>query len=95
MKVMESLAVGDAVSIQGVLQIETRQGKLAGLFVVAGQVMPLRKRSISRGAESGAGVGSPMGSRVLGFNLALLERFPRLVNLLVNAMIQIPNRRGR
>jgi single-stranded DNA-binding protein len=45
---LESLHPGDAVSIQGVLQIETRQGKLTGLFVIAGQVMPLRKRSPNR-----------------------------------------------
>jgi hypothetical protein len=45
---LETLVPGDAVSIQGALMIETRQGKLAGLFVVAGQVMPLRRRSLSR-----------------------------------------------
>jgi hypothetical protein len=48
MTLMETLQPGDAVSIQGALMIETRQGKLAGLFVVAGQVMPLRRRSVNR-----------------------------------------------
>jgi hypothetical protein len=48
MTALETLQPGDAVSIQGALMIETRQGKLAGLFVVAGQVMPLRKRSANR-----------------------------------------------
>jgi hypothetical protein len=45
---MESLQPGDACSIQGVLQIETRQGKLTALRVLAQQVMPLRKRSPNR-----------------------------------------------
>jgi hypothetical protein len=49
MTAMETLQPGDAVSVQGLLQIETRQGKeLAGIFVIAGQILPLRKRSISR-----------------------------------------------
>jgi hypothetical protein len=48
MTALESLQPGDAVSVQGALMLETRGGKLAGIFVVAGQVMPLRKRSISR-----------------------------------------------
>jgi hypothetical protein len=48
MTAMETLQPGDAVSIQGALMIETRQGKLAGLFVVAGQVLPLRRRSANR-----------------------------------------------
>jgi hypothetical protein len=45
---LESLAVGDACSIQGLLQIETRQSKLAALRVLAQQVLPLRKRSANR-----------------------------------------------
>jgi hypothetical protein len=48
MTLMETLQPGDAVSIQGALMIETRQGKLSGIFVIAGQILPLRKRSISR-----------------------------------------------
>jgi hypothetical protein len=51
---METLQPGDAVSVQGALMIETRQGKLAGLYVVAGQVMPLRKRSVSRAVAHAA-----------------------------------------
>jgi hypothetical protein len=43
-----TLQPGDAVSIQGALMLETRRGQLSGLFIVAGQVLPLRKRSISR-----------------------------------------------
>jgi hypothetical protein len=45
---MESLQPGDACSIQGLLQIETRGGKLPALRVLAQQVMPLRKRSPNR-----------------------------------------------
>jgi len=45
---LESLAPGDAVSIQGALMIETRQGKIAALRVLAQQVLPLRKRSPNR-----------------------------------------------
>ena|ERR1700730_1011707 len=46
------LTVGDAVSITGSLELETAQGpkgrKLTGLFVLAGQVLPLRRRSVNR-----------------------------------------------
>ena len=48
MTAMEPLQPGDAVSVQGALMLETRQGKLAGLFIVAGQILPLRKRSPNR-----------------------------------------------
>jgi hypothetical protein len=48
MTALESLQPGDACSIQGLLQIETKQGKLAALRVLAQQVMPLRKRSPNR-----------------------------------------------
>jgi hypothetical protein len=50
MTALETLQPGDAVSVQGALMLETRGGKLAGIFIVAGQVMPLRKRSASRAA---------------------------------------------
>jgi hypothetical protein len=44
--------VGDAVSITGSLALESAQGpkgrRLTGLFVIAGQVMPLRQRSPNR-----------------------------------------------
>jgi hypothetical protein len=50
MTALESLQPGDAVSVQGALMLETRQGKLAGLFIVAGQVLPLRRRSVNRAA---------------------------------------------
>ena len=42
------LAIGDAVSIQGRLQVVEKEKKIVGLFVIALQVMALRKRSINR-----------------------------------------------
>jgi len=54
MTAMESLAVGDACSIQGQLQLETKQGKLAALRVLAQQVLPLRKRSVNRAVAHAA-----------------------------------------
>jgi hypothetical protein len=45
---LESLQPGDACSIQGLLQIETKQGKPVALRVLAQQVLPLRKRSANR-----------------------------------------------
>jgi hypothetical protein len=42
---LELLSPGDSVAIQGRLEIESKDGRLAGLFVVASQVMALRKRS--------------------------------------------------
>jgi hypothetical protein len=51
---LESLAPGDAVSIQGLLQIEARQGKLTALRVLAQQILPLRKRSVSRAVAHAA-----------------------------------------
>jgi len=63
MTAMGTLQPGDAVSIQGNLMLETRGGKLAGIFIVAGQVMPLRKRSPNRAAMSSDGAGSTLSSR--------------------------------
>jgi hypothetical protein len=48
MTALEILQPGDAVSVQGALMIETRQGKLAGIHVIAQAVLPLRKRSPNR-----------------------------------------------
>ena len=45
---LELLSPGDAVSVQGKLEIETKNGRLTGLFVVALQVMALRQRSPNR-----------------------------------------------
>ena len=45
---LEALVAGDSVAIQGSLEIESKAGRLTGIFVVALQVMPLRKRSINR-----------------------------------------------
>jgi hypothetical protein len=42
---LENLVAGDSVAIQGSLEIETKDGRLTGLFVIAGQVMALRRRS--------------------------------------------------
>ena len=42
---LESLEKGDAVSIQGTLVLVREKGKLAGIYVVAKQVNPLRQRS--------------------------------------------------
>jgi hypothetical protein len=54
MTLLESLVPGDACSIQGALMIETRRGQLSGLFVIAAQVMPLRKRSPNRSMVAAA-----------------------------------------
>jgi hypothetical protein len=45
---LEILSPGDSVAIQGRLEIESKDGRLAGFFVVALQVMALRKRSPNR-----------------------------------------------
>src|ERR1700730_6797342 len=45
---LETLLPGDSVAIQGRLEVESKAGRLTGLFVVALQVMALRKRSINR-----------------------------------------------
>ena len=42
---LEMLAPGDGVCVQGMLQIEHKDKKIVDFFVVAGQVMPLRRRS--------------------------------------------------
>jgi hypothetical protein len=44
----KTLSPGDSVAIQGSLEIESKAGRLTGLFVVALQVMALRKRSVNR-----------------------------------------------
>jgi hypothetical protein len=41
-------APGDSVSIQGTLVLVNQKGKLAGIYVVARQVNPLRQRSRNR-----------------------------------------------
>ncbi len=45
---LETLMPGDSVAVQGRLEIESKDGKLSGLFVIAEQVLTLRKQSISR-----------------------------------------------
>jgi hypothetical protein len=45
---LEALAVGDACSVTGLLQIEIKQGKLSVFRILAQQILPLRKRSPSR-----------------------------------------------
>jgi hypothetical protein len=45
---LELLSPGDSVAVQGRLEIESKDGRLAGLFIVAEQIMPLRRRSINR-----------------------------------------------
>jgi hypothetical protein len=45
---LETLLPGDSVAIQGQLVLESRDQKIVSLFVVALQVMALRKRSINR-----------------------------------------------
>jgi hypothetical protein len=56
---LEALLPGDSVAVQGRLEIESKNGRLAGLFVVALQVMALRKRSVNRLPH-----GSPMAARL-------------------------------
>jgi hypothetical protein len=48
MTALETLQPGDACSVTGALMLETRKGQLAGLYVVATAVLPLRKRSVNR-----------------------------------------------
>ena len=45
---LETLSPGDSVAIQGRLEVESKDKRIVGLFVVALQVMALRKRSINR-----------------------------------------------
>jgi hypothetical protein len=40
---LETLLPGDSVAVQGQLQIELKDGRLTGLYIVAHQVMALRK----------------------------------------------------
>jgi hypothetical protein len=44
---LEILLPGDSVAIQGRLEVGTQDGRLAGLYVVALQVMALRTRSMN------------------------------------------------
>jgi hypothetical protein len=45
---LEALLPGDCVCVQGRLEVEGKDGRLTGLFIVAEQILPLRRRSISR-----------------------------------------------
>jgi Single-strand binding protein family len=45
---LETLFPGDSVAIQGRLEIESKEKKIVGIFVVALQVMALRQRSVNR-----------------------------------------------
>jgi hypothetical protein len=45
MEMIERLAPGDAVSVQGSLRLEHKDNKITSLFIVAGRVLPLRQRS--------------------------------------------------
>jgi hypothetical protein len=47
---LSMLEIGDACSIRGSLQVESKGGKLTGFYVVAQQVLPLRRRSVNRWA---------------------------------------------
>ena len=42
------LAIGDAVSIQGALQVESKDGRLTGVYIMACQILALRRRSPNR-----------------------------------------------
>jgi hypothetical protein len=44
----EVLAPGDSVAIQGQLLFLHKENRIVGLYIIAGQIMALRKRSVNR-----------------------------------------------
>jgi hypothetical protein len=48
MPALEALEKGDSVSVQGNLVLLGEKGRLAGIYIVVKQVMPLRRRSVNK-----------------------------------------------
>jgi hypothetical protein len=55
MEELELLAIGDAVAVQGALQVESQGSKVVGIYIIARMVMALARRSPNRFGGASAG----------------------------------------